>query len=111
MGNGEVGIAEVNGASSHRGFFQVYNSNNWTGMPSVFHHFPITENCDSTKCRQFSVLGFARGSLGSFYIAIIRRPRVYKRNKSASRPQAASRRKGHALVGVRTSRITTTTRC
>ena len=31
----------------------------------VFHHFPITRVLVSTKYRQFSVLGFARGSSGS----------------------------------------------
>jgi hypothetical protein len=34
---------------------------------SVFHYFPITRNLAAIKCRQFSVLGFIRGSLGSFY--------------------------------------------
>jgi hypothetical protein len=43
---------------------------------SVFHHFPITRSLVSVKCRQFSVLGFARGSLGSFYTAIVRRPLI-----------------------------------
>jgi hypothetical protein len=39
----------------------------------VFHHFPITRNLVLANCRQFSVLGFNRGSLGSFYTAIVRR--------------------------------------
>jgi len=40
----------------------------------IFHHFPITSNSFLAKCRQFSVLGVTRGSLGSFYTAIVRRP-------------------------------------
>jgi len=39
---------------------------------SVFHHFPISVNSVSLKCRQISVLGLTRGSLGSFYTAIVR---------------------------------------
>ena len=31
----------------------------------IFHHFPITRNLVLVKCRQFSVLGVTRGSLGS----------------------------------------------
>jgi len=40
----------------------------------IFHHFPIANYFTASKCRQFSVLGFTRGSLGSFYTAIVRRP-------------------------------------
>jgi len=40
----------------------------------IFHHFPIARDPVLVKCRQLSVLGFARGSLGSFYTAIVRRP-------------------------------------
>jgi hypothetical protein len=36
----------------------------------IFHHFPIQEQFNSFKCRQISVLGFARGSLGSSYTAL-----------------------------------------
>src|SRR6266481_6105517 len=42
----------------------------------IFHYFPITDRFDSSKCRQFSVLGLTRGSLGSFYTAIVRRPLI-----------------------------------
>jgi len=42
----------------------------------IFHHFPIPGNLVLVKCRQFSVLGFTRGSLGSFYTAIVRRPLI-----------------------------------
>jgi len=42
----------------------------------IFHHFPITSNSFLAKCRQFSVLGVTRGSLGSFYTAIVRRQLV-----------------------------------
>jgi hypothetical protein len=40
----------------------------------IFHHFPITDRFDSSKCRQFSVLGLTRGSLGNSYSAIELRP-------------------------------------
>ncbi len=43
---------------------------------AIFHYFPITKNLALIKCRQFSVLGFTRGSLGSFYTAIVRRPLI-----------------------------------
>src|SRR4029077_7834761 len=43
-------------------------------LESIFHHFPITRRFVVCKCRQFSVLGLTRGSLGSFYTAIVRRP-------------------------------------
>src|SRR5712691_9634948 len=33
---------------------------------SIFRHFPIRSCLAVYKCRQFSVLGFTRGSLGSF---------------------------------------------
>ena len=36
-------------------------------------HFPITRNLSLVKCRQFSLLGLTRGSLGSF-----RRPAVVR---------------------------------
>jgi len=42
----------------------------------IFHYFPITESFVLTKCRQISVLGLTRGSLGSFYTAIVRRPLI-----------------------------------
>ncbi len=42
----------------------------------IFHHFPITGNSVSDKCRQFSVLGFTRGSLGSSRSATELRPLV-----------------------------------
>src|SRR6266481_2439840 len=32
---------------------------------SIFHHFPIPSTLTCDKCRQLSVLGFTRGSLGS----------------------------------------------
>jgi hypothetical protein len=32
----------------------------------IFHHFPITGSFVLVKCRQFSLLGSTRGSLGSF---------------------------------------------
>lgn len=38
---------------------------------SIFHYFPITACLKSRKCRQFSALGLARVSLGSFYTAIV----------------------------------------
>jgi hypothetical protein len=40
----------------------------------IFHHFPIAGCLAVYKCRRSSHLGFARGSLGSFYTAIVRRP-------------------------------------
>jgi len=40
----------------------------------IFHHFPIRRCLVVYKCRQISVLEFTRGSLGSFYTAIVRRP-------------------------------------
>jgi hypothetical protein len=42
----------------------------------IFHHFPITENSALLKCRQFSVLGFTRGSLGSVCSTTELRPLV-----------------------------------
>jgi hypothetical protein len=47
------------------------------GKPCVQHHFPLFPNYNfigASKCRQFSVLGLTRGSLGSFYTTIVRRP-------------------------------------
>jgi hypothetical protein len=43
---------------------------------SIFHHFPITGCFVVCKCRQFSVLGFTRGSLGSSNSATELRPLV-----------------------------------
>jgi hypothetical protein len=40
----------------------------------IFHHFPIARDPVLVKCRQFSVLGFARGSLGSSRSATELRP-------------------------------------
>src|SRR5258708_13415726 len=40
----------------------------------IFHHFPITRPRSVGKCRQFSVIGFARGSLVSSRSAIELRP-------------------------------------
>jgi hypothetical protein len=31
----------------------------------IFHHFPFENTLTAIKCRQFSVLGLSRGSLGS----------------------------------------------
>ncbi len=42
----------------------------------IFHHFPTQDLVDQCQCRQISVLGFARGSLGSFYTARYRRCEV-----------------------------------
>jgi hypothetical protein len=42
----------------------------------IFHHFPITWDFVLVKCRQFSVLGFTRGSLGSVCSATELRPLV-----------------------------------
>ena len=42
----------------------------------IFHYFPVAESFVLTKCRQISVLGLTKGSLGSFYTAIVRRPLV-----------------------------------
>jgi hypothetical protein len=36
----------------------------------IFHHFPIARDPVLVKCRQFSVLGVTRGSLGSSGSAI-----------------------------------------
>ena len=38
---------------------------NSTAFSIIFHHFPITRSFVLVKCRQFSVLGLTRGSLGS----------------------------------------------
>jgi hypothetical protein len=32
----------------------------------IFQHFPFRNSLTAIKCRQFSVLGLTRGSLGSF---------------------------------------------
>src|SRR6266853_978970 len=57
-----------------RSFFQAWNSTEEARARSVFHHFPITGNLVLVKCRQFSVLGLTRGSLGSSRSAIELRP-------------------------------------
>jgi hypothetical protein len=44
---------------------------------TIFHYFPITRDLRFVKCRQISVLELIRGSLGSFYTAIVRRPLSY----------------------------------
>ena len=44
------------------------------GRTFVFHHFPFGRCSVVDKCRRSSALGFTRGSLGSFYTAIVRRP-------------------------------------
>ncbi len=43
---------------------------------AIFHHFPIVAYFTGTKCRQFSVLEFARGSLGSVCSTTELRPLV-----------------------------------
>ncbi len=40
----------------------------------IFHRFPIPDRSSASKCRQFSVLGLTRGSLGSSRSAIELRP-------------------------------------
>src|ERR1700732_541161 len=42
----------------------------------ILHHFPTTACSKTRKCRQLSVFGSTRESLGSFYTAIVRRPLV-----------------------------------
>ncbi len=45
-----------------------------TECHSIFHHFPIAACFIMYKCRQFSVIGFTGGSLGSVCSAAELRP-------------------------------------
>ncbi len=69
---------------SHEAFL-ARHSTGWARKRLVFHHFPITRNLALVKCRQFSVLGLTRGSLGSFYTAIVRRPLIHHSRANVSR--------------------------
>jgi hypothetical protein len=65
------------------------------GIRSVFHHFPITRNLVVVKCRQFSVLGLPRGSLGSSRSAIELRPLASQLYYEAPLPAQLARLSHH----------------
>src|SRR5437016_9299187 len=61
-----------------RKYKTAQNFRNWwlriPGTHTIFHHFPTRRCLVVYKCRCSSDLSLARGSLGSFSTAIVRRP-------------------------------------